>query len=139
MRPDPNRARGARIRMCKVPACQTSIAALVSGRARSWWMVIRHMTQWRHVPWSLGVSSVTDAEQLTQNRLAIFGETWPRNMRFGGTARCDTMLLRIFHLTACSTVAIHVPDGTCRVGRRTQMPDPFSQAWASDCTESVHV
>ena len=120
MRPDPNRARGARIRMCKVPACQTSIAVLVSGRARSWWMVIRHMMQWRHALWSHCVCSVADAEQLTQKRSAIFGLTWPRNMRLGGTARCDTMLSRILPLNSVQRCG----NPTARGHRQGRAQDP---------------
>ena len=36
-------------------------------------------------------------------------------------------------------MAIQLPGGTGRVGRKTQMPDPSSQAWASHCAGSVHV
>ena len=77
--------------MCKVPACQMSKAALLSGRARSWWMVIRHIRQWRQVPCSAdalggGGASSRVAEQLSQKTSAILGETWPRSMRLRGTA-----------------------------------------------------
>ena len=91
-------------------------------------MVIRQMMQWRHVLWSPCVGASADDEQLTQKKSAIFGLTLPRNMRLGGTARCDTMLLRILPLTACNTVAMQPPGGAGKVGLKTQMPDPSSQA-----------